>query len=152
MEENPTRKEFDDLKYIVENHKHRQYDQTKDLGLDSTRYIVWRVLDSGSFQSVASFGGDFEVPFDGTITAVYAYADTAGTTGSATIDIHLNGTTIMSATKISIETTEKSSRNATTQPVLTTTAVVTGNILTVDIDAIQTTPAKGLTVVLVITT
>lgn len=119
----------------------------------SYRYVVWRVLDSALSQSVAgTFGGDFEAPFGGTIMGVFAYVDTAGTTGSATIDIHKGGTTIMSATKISIETAEKSSRNAATQPVVTNISVTTGDIFTVDIDAIQTTPAKGLTVVMVINT
>ena len=91
-------------------------------------------------------GGDLELPFTGTITEIGAYCDTAGTTGTATIDVNLGGTTIMTTNKISIETTEKSSRDATTQPGLTTTAVTAGNILTCDIDAIQTTAGKGLTI------
>lgn len=31
-EQGPTKKEFDDLKYIVNNHKHQQFDQTQPLG------------------------------------------------------------------------------------------------------------------------
>ena len=56
----------------------------------------------------------------------------------------------MTTDKISIETTEKSSRNAGTQPVLTTTSLATGDLITVDVDAIQTTAAKGLTIYLVV--
>lgn len=112
------------------------------------RYIDWRVLDSATDQIVdTSIGGDFEFPFTGTITSIGAYFDTAGTTGTATIDVNLNGSTIMTTNKISVETGEKSSRDATTQPTLTTTAITAGDILTVDQDAIQTgTAGKGLVV------
>jgi hypothetical protein len=120
-------------------------------GTSDLKYIVWRVLDSATFQTVGTtFGGDFECPFSGVIRNVYAFVDTAGVTGSGTYDINIAGTTILS-TKITVETTEKSSRNATTAPVLSTTAVTVGDIFTVDIDAIQTTPAKGLTVVITVT-
>lgn len=111
----------------------------------NVRYVDWRVLAHNVDQAVATtVGGDFEFPFTGTIISIGGYVDTAGTTNTATIDVHLNGTTIMTTDKISIETTEKSSRNATTQPTLTTTAITAGDILTCDIDSIQTTPAKGL--------
>lgn len=149
MNDSVTRKEFDDLVYIVENHKHQQYDRTKDLGISTTRYIVWRVLDNLVSQTVnTTFGGDFRFPFSGTIQNVYAYVDTAGTTGSAVIDLNVNGSTILS-TKINIDTTEKNSVDASTQPVISSASVAQWDILTVDIDTIQTTPAKGLTVVLV---
>lgn len=113
----------------------------------NVRHVTYRVLSPTTNTVAASstaLGGDFECPIAGTIIAVYAYNDTAGTTGTATYDIHLNGTTIMTTTKISIETTEKSSRAATTQPTLTTTAIAVGDILTFYCDAIHTTPGKGL--------
>ena len=99
-------------------------------------------------------GGDFRVPFTGTLlqsdTNKYllsAYNDTAGITGTMVVDIHLNGTTIMATNKLDIETTEKTTADATTQPDLTTTAVTEGDILTFDIDAIHSgTAAKGLKV------
>lgn len=115
----------------------------------NVRYLVYRVqaadADTAASDSTA-LGGDFECPITGTITEVGAYNDVAGTTGTATYDIHLGGTTIMASTKISIETGEKSSRDATTQPVLTTTAITAGNLLTFFCDAVQSgTAAKGLT-------
>lgn len=89
---------------------------------------------------------EIESTIAGTITSVGAYNATAGTTGTATYDIHLNGTTIMTTTKISIETGEKSSRDATTQPVLTTTSIAVGDLLTFYCDTAQSgTPANGLT-------
>jgi len=113
----------------------------------NVRYILYRVLDPATDHTVATtVGGDLELPFTGTITEIGAYVDTAGTTGLATIDVHLNGTTLMTTNKITIDSAEKSSRSAATPPALTTTAVTAGDIITVDIDAIQTTAAKGLTV------
>ena len=110
------------------------------------RYIIYRVLDAAtSADADTTVGGDFESPITGVMTDVGAYNDTAGVTGTATYDIHLNGTTIMDTTKISIETGEKSSRDALTQPVLSTTAISAGDLLTFDTDANQTTSAKGLT-------
>lgn len=113
----------------------------------NVRYILIRVLDPTTAHTVTTLvGGDLELPFTGTITEIGAYVDTAGTTGTGTIDVNLNGTTIMTTNKITLDTTEKSSRTAATAPALTTTAVTAGDLITVDIDAIHTTAAKGLTI------
>ena len=113
----------------------------------NVRYFLYRVLDPATSHTVTStVGGDLELPFTGTITEIGAWVDTAGTTGTGTIDVNLNGTTIMTTNKITLDTTEKSSRTAATAPALTTTAVTAGDLITVDIDGIQTTPAKGLTI------
>ncbi len=50
-------------------------------------------------------GGDLEIPITGTITEIGAYVDTAGTTGTMTIDVNKNGTTLMKTNKITIDTT-----------------------------------------------
>ncbi len=123
-------------------------------GLATVKFINLRVVEAGTDVGVdTTVGGDFEIPFDGTIiqddsdpSFLVAYTDTAGVTGTMVVDVHLNGTTIMTTNKLDIETTEKSSSDATTQPDLTTTAVVAGDIITIDVDAIHTTAAKGLTV------
>lgn len=111
------------------------------------RYIFVRVIGSGTDATAATtVAGDFESPMAGTIVSIGAYNDTAGVTGTATYDVNIAGTTIMTTDKISIETGEKSSRDATTQPTLTTTALAVGDILTFDIDTAQSgTEAKGLT-------
>lgn len=110
------------------------------------RYFNIRVLDpSSSHFATNTIGGDFEIPFTGTITEIGVWVDTAGAVGGAcTIDVNLNAATIMAITKISVDTGEKTSRTAATPPVLSTTAVTAGDIITVDIDAINTTPAMGL--------
>ena len=90
-------------------------------------------------------GFSVESEIAGVIVSCGANNDTAGTTGTAVYDIHLNGTTIMSSTKISIETGEASSKTAATQPVLTTTALAVGDMLTFFVDSIQSTAALGVT-------
>ncbi len=111
------------------------------------RYIDWRVVEAATDTAVdTSITGDFEIPISGTIVSIGAYVDTAGTTGTMTIDVNIAGTTIMTTNKITIDTTEKSSRTAATAPALTTTATTAGDIFTVDIDAIHTTAAKGCVV------
>ena len=90
-------------------------------------------------------------PVDGELQSLFAYNDVAGVTGTAVYDVHYNGVSIMSSTKISIETGELSSLDATTQPVLTTTTVVKGGLLEFFCDTSQSgTAAKGLAYVLYI--
>lgn len=113
----------------------------------NVRYIYIRVLASTTNCSVAStVGGDVEAPFTGTITEIGGWVDTAGTTGNMVVDVNKNGTTLMTTNKLSWDSTEKSTRTAATAPTLTTTAITAGDLITIDIDSIQTTPAKGLVV------
>ena len=125
--------------------------------LRNLRFITIRLIDSGTDVSTGTVGGDFTVPFTGVIVQddsnpdyFAAYTDTAGVTGLMVVDVHLNGTTIMDTNKLDIETGEKDSTTATTQPDLTTTAITKGDILTIDVDAIHTTPASGLSVTIAI--
>jgi len=111
------------------------------------KYVSIRLIDKDTAVAVAAgIGGDFRLPFSGVIKEVGAYVDVAGVTGSMTVDINKAGASIMTTNKIGIETAEKSSLTAAQQPVLTTTAYSKDDILAFDIDAIQTTAAKGLTV------
>lgn len=113
----------------------------------NVRYVMIRSLDSSSNCAVGTtIGGDFECPLTGTITAIGGFVDTAGTTGTMVVDVNKNGTTLMTSNKLSFDTTEKTTRTAATAPALTTTSVTAGDIFTVDIDSIHTTPAKGLSV------
>lgn len=115
--------------------------------LATTRIIEYRILDKDTAHTVtAGLGGEFRIPIAMTVVDVGAYVDTAGVTGTATIDIHDGATTIMTTNKISIETGEKTSLDATTQPAITDSAIAADAIITFDIDVIQTTAAKGLVV------
>ena len=109
-------------------------------------YIEYRIIDSETAHTVASsIQGDLRIPQAMTLLAVGVYVDTAGVTGTATIDVNEAGTSILS-TKITIDTGEKSSETAAAAPVISDSAIAADAILTFDIDVIQTTAAKGLVV------
>lgn len=111
-------------------------------------YINQRLVDKATNTATGTnIWGDYVMSFNGYIDSVGATVDTAGTTGDTTINIKKNGTSIFK-TKITINTTKKTSRTATTQPLLdkTLTSFKIGDILTFDVDTISTTPAKGLSV------
>lgn len=113
------------------------------------KYAIFRIIAADTDVAVASsIGGDFRLPFAGTLVEVGAYVDVAGVTGTQVADINLSGATIMTTDKLDIETGEKSTENAAQQPVLTTTttAFSKDDIFNFDVDAIQSTVAKGLTI------
>ena len=120
----------------------------------NVRWLVFNVVDRlTDCEVLANVGGDFVSPIAGTILQsdsspfyIYATNSTAGTTGTMVVDVHLNGTTIMTTNKLDFDTTEKTTTTAATPPDLTDTTIAVGDILTIDIDAIHTTAAKGLTV------
>lgn len=126
--------------------------------LRNLRFLLFQLIDAETDVATdTDIGGNFPVPFAGTIIQddsnpdyFAAYTDTAGTTGTMIVDVHLNGTTIMDTNKLDIETGEEDTTTATTQPDLTTTAVSAGDLLSFDIDAIHTTAAKGLKVMIAI--
>jgi len=94
-------------------------------------------------------GGDFRIMYTGTLKDIWAYSDNEGTTGTAIVDVNLNGATIMTTNKLKWDSTEKATRTYSgTAPALTTTAVIVNDIITVDVDTNHTTKSKGLTVVL----
>lgn len=108
-----------------------------------------RLLDSATSQATGtSIGGDYR-PFRTavTLTNVRCYCDTAGTTGVFTVDINEGGVSILS-TKLTVDSGEKTSETAATPAVISDTSIAADAIITFDIDGIQTTPAKGLVVVL----
>lgn len=114
--------------------------------INRTRYVVWRVVDPTQSNTVtSSIGGSFIMPFSGYFIAIAATVDTAGVTSTMSIDIKKNTTTIMANTKLTIDTALTDSRNSTTQPVITTFSFLQKDSFTLDVTAIHTTPAKGLT-------
>jgi len=111
------------------------------------KYAIFRIIASDTDVAVAtSIGGDFRLPFAGTLVEVGAYVDVAGVTGDQVADINLTGATVMTTDKLDIETGEKSTETAAQQPVLTTTAFLKDDIFNFDVDSIQSTAAKGLTI------
>lgn len=83
------------------------------------------------------------------LVAVAARVITAGTTNTTDIQIHnLTQTADMLSTKITIDSTEVDSSTAATPAVIDTgnDDVASGDLIRVDVDAVSTTPAKGLIV------
>lgn len=118
----------------------------------NVRYVVLRAIAPAtdwSANGTTNVSGDFPMPFAGTLVSIKGDVDTAGTTGTATVDVNLNGSTIMTTNKLNWDSTEKStSTYSGTAAGLTTTAVSAGDLITVDIDTNHTTKSKGLTVTL----
>lgn len=90
----------------------------------------------------------FRMPFALTLTSVRASLTTSQATGAIfTIDIHKGGVTIFS-TKPTIDNTEKTTVTAATASVLSTTALASDDEITIIIDAIGDSTAKGLKIYL----
>ncbi len=143
--------------------EHDQFEAAVDVMIAATdrniRFFTFVLVAPATDAAVATdVGGDFVIPFDGVILQddtnpdyCAARNDVAGVTGTMIVDVHLNGTTIMNTNKLDIETAEKSTVTAATQPDLSTTAISKGDVLTFDVDAIHSgTAAKGLKVTLAI--
>lgn len=114
------------------------------------KYVMYRIIAPTTANAVANIvGGDWVAPFSGSLYVVGATVDTAGTTGTETIDINVNGTTVLS-TKITIDTGEKTSRTAAVKSFISLPNFKEGDIFTFDIDGVHTTPALGLTMFMVV--
>jgi hypothetical protein len=89
----------------------------------------------------------FRMPHAMTLTAVRASLTTASSSGTPTVDINENGSTILS-TKITIDANETTSTTAATPPVISDAALADDAEITIDID-VAGTGAKGLKVWLI---
>jgi hypothetical protein len=114
--------------------------------LRNLRFVEFIVVDMTTDCATGTDLIEWECPFACTIVQDSAWNATAGTTGTMVVDIHKAGTTIMTTNKLDIETGETSTRTAATQPDLTTTTIAAGDLITIDVDAVHTTAAKGLVV------
>lgn len=91
----------------------------------------------------------FRMPYAFTLSGVRCSLTTAQTSGSIfTVDINETGTTILS-TKLTIDNTEKTSTTAAIPPVISDTALADDAEITIDIDQIGDSTAKGLKVALI---
>lgn len=91
----------------------------------------------------------FRAPFAFTLgpTIPRASLSTASSSGLVTVDINLNGTSVLGANKLSIDATEKTSVTAATPTTLATTAIADDAEISFDVDAAGT-GALGLKVTL----
>lgn len=82
-----------------------------------------------------------------TLTEVRASLFDASSSGVVTVDINVNGSTILS-TKLTIDATELTSETAATPPVISSASIADDDSITFDIDTAGT-DAKGLIVTLI---
>lgn len=122
-----------------------------DYGKSIVEFIL---LPNSTATSVGDGAGDFYFTIPSEINGwnivdVAASVATAGTTGTTDIQIHnVTSAADVLSTKITIDSGETSSYTAATPPVIDTSEddVATGDQIRVDVDAISTTPASGLSV------
>lgn len=88
----------------------------------------------------------FRMPFPMFVQEVRASLVTAQTSGSlVTVDINENGTSIIS-TKLTFDNTERTTTTAATPPVISDNTIADDAEITIDIDQVGGTTAKGLKV------
>jgi hypothetical protein len=89
----------------------------------------------------------FRAPFAMTLSELRANVNTAPTGSTLIVDVNLNGSTMMTTNKLSIDASEETSETAATAHTLTTTAIADDDEITIDIDQVgSTVPGKGLKV------
>lgn len=93
--------------------------------------------------------GYFVMPYNFTLQEVQASVLVAQTAGSIlTFDINVNGTTILT-TKLTIDNSERTSITAATPPVIASSSIAKGDIVSFDIDQVGTPLAKGALISLI---
>jgi hypothetical protein len=91
--------------------------------------------------------GYFRAPKGFTLTAVRASLLTVSSSGTPTVDINVNGSTILS-TKLTIDANEKTSTTAATPAVISSATIADDAEITIDLD-VAGTGARGLVVTLI---
>jgi hypothetical protein len=112
--------------------------------------VVFQVAcsDRSTALSTGTNVASFRAPFAFTLTAVRSMVDTASSSGLVTVDINEGGTSVLGASKLSIDANEKTSTTAATPTSISDTAIADDAELTFDIDSAGT-GAKGLLVTLI---
>jgi hypothetical protein len=109
--------------------------------------LVIAASDETTALTTGTAKATFRMPFAMTLTAVRASLTTASSSGTPTIDINENGSTILS-TKLTIDASEKTSTTAAAAAVISDTALADDAEITIDID-VAGTGAAGLKVTLI---
>ena len=90
----------------------------------------------------------FFMPYGYTIESVRASLTTTSSSGTPTIDISEDGTSIMTTTKITIDPGDLLSTESATQPVLTDSVLADKSKITIDVD-VTGTGSTGLKVYII---
>ena len=116
--------------------------------VNKKEFILYRIVAPATNTAVAStVGGDYVMPYNGYVTNLGVTVDTAGITGTTTVDFKKSGVSILK-TLVTVDSTEKTSRTAAIPPIINQNLqnFNIGDIFTFDITAISATPAKGATI------
>lgn len=113
----------------------------------SIESLIIAVGDESSVITTGTAKVTFRMPYAFTLTAVRASLTTVSSSGTPTVDINENGSTILS-TKLTIDASEKTSTTATTAAVISDTSLADDAEITIDID-VAGTGAAGLKVYLI---
>jgi len=121
-----------------------------DAPSDKSEYIIIGASDETTALTTGTAKTTFRIPWTGTITGVRASVTTAPTDAVLTVDINKTGTGTILSTKITIDSTEKTSVTAATAPVISTAGVTDDDEYTIDIDTVGSTIAgTGLKVTII---
>jgi hypothetical protein len=112
-----------------------------------TKVIQIAVGDETTAITTGTAKVTFRMPYAMTLTAVRASLTTVSSSGTPTIDINEDGSTILS-TKLTIDASEKTSTTAATAAVISDSALADDAEITIDIDTAGT-GAAGLKVALI---
>lgn len=124
--------------------------QSLKLKVVSPKTVGIQVVDAAISTSTGDAKAFFRVPaaLNGfNLTGVAASVYTAGTTGTTDVQIrNKTQTADMLSTKITIDSGETDTSTAATAAVIDTANddVATGDVLAIDVDAVSSTPSKGL--------
>lgn len=123
---------------LISDYNGSTYDSKYVTGAEVLQEVIQvAVSDETTALTTGTAKLTFRMPFAMTVTEVRASLSTAGTTsGTTTIDINLNGTSILS-TLLTIDATEKTSTTAATAAVISTSSLSDDSEITIDIDAIS---------------
>lgn len=117
--------------------------------VDRTQAIIIAASDETTALTTGTAKITFRMPYGFTLSAVRASLTTAQTSGAIlTIDVNENGTSILS-TKLTIDNTEKTSTTAATAAVISDANLGSDSEITIDIDQVGDSTAKGLKVTLI---
>ena len=121
----------------------------QDSSSTQAEVLVVAVSDETSDLTTGTGKVAFRMPYAMTLTEVRASVTTAPTSANLVCDINKSGTSILS-TKLSIDATEKTSTTATTEAVISDSALADDSEITIDIDQVGSSVAgTGLKVYLI---
>ena len=113
----------------------------------TTSFII-ACSDEGTAITDTGTKSTFYMPYGYTIQSVRASLTTTSSSGTPTIDISEDGTSIMTTTKITIDPGDLLSTESATQPVLTDSVLADKSKITIDVD-VTGTDATGLKVYII---